>query len=173
MNFLQRTMCLALVFGLGTACAQVNNNYVEPPAWEEVPPTSWPSFDVGRLVAFNPGMSTELRFGVDPETVSVGVDQVVRYVMVARSPSGVVNAQYDGINCAKAEAKTYSRWTAGHGGAPGRWNALKEPQWRSLYNEYTTKAAYTLAREAFCDGTSPNGAPAKMVRDLRLGKPLP
>ena len=51
---------------------------------EVVPP---PPFDRARLVELELGLAavTDFRYFVDPATVSVGSDRIVRYVVVARS----------------------------------------------------------------------------------------
>jgi 5-(carboxyamino)imidazole ribonucleotide synthase len=47
-----------------------------------------PAFDISKLVDVTVDAQGALRYGVDPATLQIGKDGVVRYVMVARSTNG-------------------------------------------------------------------------------------
>lgn len=105
---------------------------------------------------------TELRYGIDPGSVSVGKDGVVRYVVVARSPSGTVNALYEGIHCSTGQVKVYARHNPDSG-----WARAQEPQWKSLHEGQHARYSLLIARSGACLGHSANGTADKVVRDLR------
>ena len=81
----------------------------DDPDWKEVDAPAPPEFDLKRLVAVDVPVGGELKFGVDPATITIGKDWVVRYVLVASSRSGNFNAMYEAIRCATGEYKTYAR----------------------------------------------------------------
>lgn len=101
-----------------------------------------------------------LRFGVDPATLTITDDGVIRYVMVAQSlgGSGTFSAMYEGIRCAAGEFKTYARFNAS-----GQWAPVSNPQWRPLNDNNTSKHALALARQGACDGRS---ARARSVQSI-------
>jgi len=70
------------------------------------------------LIEFFVSGASSFRFFIDPASLSVGADGVVRYTLVARSPSGVANISHEGIRCAAKAYKVFAfgndgRWTAG------------------------------------------------------------
>ncbi len=118
---------------------------VEEREWKEVEAPPPPAFDVGRLIPFESNLSSSLQFGVDPATLSIGADGVLRYVVVARSPSGTINAMYEGIRCSSGEYKTYARYNPGSG-----WNRVSDPQWEMMRNSANTRHTLQLARQGGC-----------------------
>ncbi|MGE4241983.1 CNP1-like family protein [Ramlibacter sp.] len=130
--------------------------------WQEIEAPPPPALRVDGLVPVEVPRST-LRFGIDPESISVGSDSVVRYVVVARSrEGGAVNAIYEGVHCGKADVKVYAR----HSGEGG-WRAVGTPEWRSLYEPKLQPHSLAIARAGVCHGTTPNANPTKILRDLR------
>ncbi|MDM7456081.1 MAG: CNP1-like family protein, partial [Tepidimonas sp.] len=99
---------------------------------------------------------------------TLGPDGVIRYVIVAQSASGTLNAWYEGLRCATAQVKTYAHWNPG---PPGQWRANPSAQWRDLGGEFASRPAVALERNGFCDGPTPTGPPADMLRTLRVGQP--
>ena len=151
----------ALAVGASSiAIAQV---FVEDPDWKEVDVPTAPSFDKDRLIPVNMPPYVTLRFGVDPATLTITSDGVIRYVMVAQNSignrnnnngnsgtsNGAVSAMYEGIRCASGEFKTYARFNAS-----GQWAPLNNPQWRPLNDNNTSRHALALARQGACDGRS-------------------
>ena len=143
------------------ACASAQ--LVDPdPEWKEsqVPPP--PAFDVGRAVAIEMPVFVALKFGVDPSTITIGEDRIVRYVMVATSSTGVVNAMYEGIRCGTGEVRTYARYNASSG-----WSEARNAEWVALRSKMPSHHAAEFARQGACDGRAPADSPAKIVRLLR------
>ncbi len=120
-------------------------------------------FSLDRLQPFTVSAGSSLTYGIDPETLSVGQDGVVRYVMVARSRSGALNVFYDGVRCQTAEVKTYARWDNNR----SAWNRLETTEWKPLASDAATRPATVLAVEGLCDGKSANGDPKKILAALR------
>lgn len=162
-KFLRRNpaAALALLLTSGLACAQL----VDPdPQWAEdnVPPP--PAFDLKRTVAIEMPVFLSLKFAVDPQTLSVGKDGVVRYVMVATSDSGVVNAMYEGIRCNTGEVRTYARYNAGSGWSPSTGTSAA---WRGLRDRMPSHHAAEFSRQGACDGRAAPNSPQAILRALR------
>ena len=86
-----------------------------------------PAYPVpARLIEFEKSAYADFRYFIDPETLSVDKDGVVRYVLVARSLSGVENVTYEGLRCETAEYRFYA-----FGRADGTWSRSRSA-WRSL-----------------------------------------
>lgn len=110
---------------------------------KEPPP---PAFSATRALPLEMPNYVSVRVGIDPATVTVGKDGVVRYVVVMSNATGSVNAVYEGIRCASDQVKVYAR-----AGASGEWSVLPEPTWRDVNGNQPSKHALVFARLAACD----------------------
>jgi CNP1-like family len=149
-----------------TCCGMAAAQFIaDDPDWKEteVPPP--PAFDLKRLVSVDISVQSQLKWGVDPATIVINkADGVVRYVVVAQSGSGVVNAMYEGIRCNKAEFRRYARHNPDSG-----WVAVSGSEWTPLRQTGTSRHPETLARQGICDGAAPISSVAEAVRRLRNG----
>jgi len=154
---LRRFAALAASLAAATAFAQL----VTDPEWKEaaVPPP--PALRTEGLVAVDVG-SSALRFGIDPDSVAVGPDRVVRFVIVAKSSTGAMNAMYEGVLCDRDEYRMYARHTG------QSWQPV-EMDWKSLKEGAGALHARAAARAGLCLGHSPSGTPDQIVRNLRSG----
>lgn len=154
-----RLLCAALcatAFGAGAQLATPN------PDWREIEAPLPPAFEISRLIPFDVSASSSLRYGVDPATISLGSDGIVRYVMVAQSATGALNALYEGIKCNTGEFKTYGRYNPA-----GGWNRVDSPEWKSLWATEVSKHTLRFARQGGCAGNAPPTTVEQMVRDLK------
>src|SRR5215207_2503732 len=119
-----RAWTLALALAAGAAQAQLAT---PNPDWKEADAPAPPALRTVGLVRLDVPESA-LRFGVDPASVVLTSDGVVRYVVVATSDSGAVNGLYEGIRCSTAETRLYARHNPDSG-----WVPVKDGQWRSLH----------------------------------------
>lgn len=136
--------------------------YSDEPIWSEsavVPPAVF-STDV--LQPFEVMKNSALTYGIDPASLTVGGDGVVRFVMVARSASGALNVLYQGIRCATAEAKTYARLSD-----KGSWNTSADAKWEALSFRGPTRPSMMLARQGVCEGRTVTGNPQKILATLK------
>ncbi len=152
------TLCVLAFCTFGIPELSLAQGFVDDPDWKELEVPPPPSFDKDKLIAIDMPVYVTLKFGVDPATLTITSDGVVRYVMVAINSAGSVNAMYEGIRCASGEFKTYARFNSS-----GQWSALKDPQWRPLNDNNTSRHALALARAGACNARS---TPANSVPDL-------
>jgi len=117
-----------------------------------------------RLVEFYVSASTSFRFFIDPHSLTVGDDGVVRYVLVARSSSGVDNVWFEGIRCKSAELKRYAT-----GRSDGTWAARRGAQWAAIDPRTMNRQHQALQREYFCPHNLPIATAAEGIDALRRG----
>ena len=137
---------LTMVLAVSALVAQAQG-LVDNPDWQESEVPAPPVFSTDHLVAIEMPPYVSLQFGVDPATLAITADGIVRYVMVAINASGSLNAMYEGIRCATGEVKTYARASGS-----GAWSVVKEPEWRDLSDNLPSKHAIAFARQGACDG---------------------
>jgi hypothetical protein len=109
-----------------------------------------------RLLELQLEAPTDFRYFVDATSVSVGADRIVRYAMVARSPSGVENITFEGLRCS-GEYRVYAVGLPGQGGWSGRPGA-----WREVPRD-ARAAQNALMRRYFCPARN------TAIRDAREG----
>jgi hypothetical protein len=142
------------------ACAALAQPSPSNPDWREADAPPPPALRTSELVPLDmPG--SNLKFGVDPNSVSIGTDSIVRYVVVATSATGAVNAMYEGIRCDKGEWRVYARHTPGAGWSPA------DTEWRAIDGSSTSRHTLAIARNGACIGQGPNLSAAQVVRDLK------
>jgi hypothetical protein len=119
------------------------------PDWKESEAPPAPTFNKDKLLALDMPKYVSLRFGIDPNTITITADGIVRYVVVSTNTSGSVNAIYEGIRCDLGEVKTYARTNSS-----GQWTAVKDPKWLALNDNHPSKHALAFARQGACDSRS-------------------
>jgi hypothetical protein len=158
---LPRLLVLAAL--AGASCCASAQLVPENPDWKEFDAPPPPALRTQGLIPLDvPGSASSLRFGVDPDSVSVGPDSVVRYVVVAAGSSGVTNGIYEGIRCSTGEVKVYARHNPDSG-----WVPAKGGDWKDLYSVPNARYSLAVARNGACLGRAPNGPAVQIVRDLR------
>lgn len=155
---LSRLAALACALGLAAAHAQVAT---PDPDWKELDAPPPPALRTEGLIPLDIKGST-LRFGVDPRSVTLGKDSIVRYVVVATSPSGTVNAMYEGLRCNTGEVKVYARHNPDSGWAP-----VQGAEWQPVREAPSARHSLLIARTGACIGDGPNRSADRIVRDLR------
>lgn len=133
-----------------------NEQAFDLPAQDPVPPA--PAYPTSQtLLPVEIRASSPFRYFIDGATLSVDLNTtVVRYTLIARSPSGVENVTYEAIRCASAEYRVYYLGQADRtwGGRPGGWGLIaqsRQVHYRPLYRDY------------FCPQTNP-------IRDADEGR---
>ena len=154
----RRILALALAASAASAIAQVPPDH---PDWKEIDAPPPPALRTQGLIPLEV-IGNSLRFGVDPASVSVGTDSVVRYVVVATSSTGTVNGMYEGIRCSTGEVKIYARHNPDSG-----WVPAKGSDWRELRTTPNSRYSLEVARSGACLGRAPNGSAVQIVNDLK------
>ena len=121
----------------------------------------WPKNE--SLIEFWVTNSSAFRFYIDAASLSVGADNVVRYTLIARSPSGVVNVSYEGIRC---ESGTYRQYAYGQ---DGRWTPISAAEWRPIEPKAIARWHNELKGRYFCPTRGTILTAAEGVDALRRG----
>lgn len=140
--FLLLALCFSAAIGQGKSDWERENEDRLKQAGEEIVPP--PAFDKTRLIEIDLGLAaaTDFHYFVDPATLNVGADRIVRYVVVARSPSGVENVRFEGIRC-PGEYRIYAV-----GQPDGSWGG-QPAQWRPVPKD-ARLVENALSRRYFC-----------------------
>ena len=124
--------------------------------WQEaeVAIPAYPSDE--NLVEFMVGSLSKNRFSIDKSSVTVGVDGVVRYVLVVRAPGGGTNVTFEGIHCNDRQYKVYAIGRDDH-----TWSKIRDSDWLLIENKPLNRHHAVLNHDVFC----PSGAPIGSVRE--------
>jgi len=114
------------------------------------------------LIEFQVSSGATFRFFIDAASLSVSGDGVVRYTLVARSPSGVTNVSFEGIRCSTKSYKVFAQ------GAGGRWSP-RDGDWRTIEAKTVQRWHNVLYFEFLCPRHRPIETAAEGVNALRLG----
>ncbi|QLP99330.1 MAG: hypothetical protein HZY78_02645 [Burkholderiaceae bacterium] len=123
---LARSLCAASVCLLGAvALAQAPRADDDAPqAATPIPTLAPPSFDLGRLLTLPRPAGATLDFGIDPQTLSVSPEGVVRFVLVASSGSART-VVYQAIRCSGFDYRIEARYQTADDGT-GAWSRAPE-----------------------------------------------
>lgn len=134
-------------WGLAFADSDEVDEADEVKAWQEVEISlPAPPRDDG-LLAFEVSAATGNRFFIDPASLSVGGDGVVRYTLVVLAPAGGRGITYEGIRCETRERRIYAS-----GRSDGTWSKSRAGQWSRIQEAYANRQHAALYLEYFCPG---------------------
>ena len=123
-----------------------------------------PAYPKGEdLIEFYVSAATEFKFFIDPASLSVSPDVVVRYTLLARSPSGAENVTYEGIRCKAGVYRIYA-----YGRTGGNWTT-RASDWRPIEHKSVQRWHQALWREYFCPQKIPIYDAAEGLDALRRG----
>lgn len=128
------------------------------PDWKEqivAPPAT---YRVDRLIAIEMPRYVTMKIGLDPDSLTISKDGIVRYVVVATSEGGSRSAMFEGIWCRTGEVKVYARH-----GSDGKWSPVEDAQWRPLSGNQRSMHALALARQGVCNGRSAAASSADAI----------
>jgi hypothetical protein len=158
-NRFQASRALALACGLAFA-APVFAQLFDNVDWKESIAPPPPALDTKHLIPIELPVHMTLRYGIDPASLAITGDGVVRYVVVASSPSGAVNAFYEGVRCATAEMKTYARSTG------GEWHVVQTPNWKPI-RDMISLHTEAVAQQGLCRGRAPRASVKDIVQNFK------
>jgi hypothetical protein len=124
----------------------------------------------GNLLPFEAGAASPHRFFIDAQSLSIGDDGVVRYILVIKTAGGASNVTYEGIRCETRQQKYYAL-----GQAKGTWTRARNPQWRRIEYQEVNRHHDMLFGDFLCTGSSADRTPVasvkEMVQRLKYGQP--
>lgn len=138
-------LACALAVSANCSLAQSGGNGTDNPDWAEEAVPAPPAFSKDRLIPLDMPHYVSVKVGVDPQTIVVGSDGVVRYVIAMVNASGGTSAVYEGIRCITDEVKTYARLNS-----DGSWSLQKDPVWKSVNDNMPSRHAQAFARQGGC-----------------------
>jgi hypothetical protein len=116
-----------------------------------------------KLLPFEVSGNTPLQFAIDPNSLSVGTDGVVRYTVVVTSPSGARNVNYEGIRCDTYEWRLYAGLNADHDG----WDRTVENGFSRIENGDLNAYHAALYQDYLCANKIPTGSAKQIVENIR------
>jgi hypothetical protein len=152
---------LMLCLSSGAAVAQNSLNNLD---WKEEKAPPAPAYSTTQLLALDMPHFVTVKIGIDPSTLMVGSDGVVRYVAVMTNSNGNSSAVYEGLRCLTGEVKTYAR-----AGSSGTWSPASNPVWRDVMDNLGSQHARVFARQAACDARLASSK-EDIIKSLRTGK---
>jgi hypothetical protein len=131
--------------------------------WKEGAVTALPAYPAdAELLAVALPKDAPGRLYVDPRSLTVGADAVIRLTLVIESGGGTRNVLYDGIRCQTREYKTYAAGTAERSLA-----ALKDPRWQPIQSYGAGLFRHVLQHDHLCDPGAPRSTARELVERLR------
>jgi len=141
-------------------------NFPEEAQWSErnaTPPAYPQDRDLAELKLTG---STRNRFLVDTKSLSVGEDEVVRFVLVIETPEKAHNVTFSGLRCETQEWKDYA-----FANRDRTWRVDETAEWRLIQERNRNNYQHTLFKDYFCYGGVMSGGPAGdakvLVRNLK------
>lgn len=116
------------------------------------------------LLGFYVSASTDNRFSVDPASISVGRDGVIRYTLVVMTAAGSTNISFEGMRCETRERRLYAL-----GRSDGTWSKARNSQWERVREVTSNRHHAALFQEYFCPGGVVVGSSEEAVNALRRG----
>ena len=157
----RRFILVLLACFAGTAIAQ---SLTQDPDWTESDVPLPGALNTSKLIKLEMLRST-LKFGVDPASVTLDKDGIVRYVVVATSSTGAINAFHEGIRCDTGQFRVYARYNPDSG-----WIRTSGISWRSLHDgALPSRHGLLIARTGACIANGANVSAERIVRDLAGG----
>ena len=132
--------------------------------WKELS-VNLPAYpDDKNLIEFEVGPTNKNHFYVDPTSLVVGNDGVVRFTLVVRTPGGANNVSFEGMRCDTKEDRIIAI-----GRADRTWYPLPRPEWRPVENRLFNQHHVVLFRQYFCPEGNIIRTPADGVKLLKKG----
>lgn len=139
---------------MGCANKPFKDQFEDEKTWVERATQLPPYPNTQSLLEFDAGGAvTGSHYLIDPSSINVGGDGVIRFTLVVQSSSGASNVSYEGIRCSTTERKLYAL-----GLDDKTWAQPRISEWEKLTLVRQFYAQRELARNIFC----PN---RQMVRD--------
>jgi hypothetical protein len=125
--------------------------------------------DNADLLPFEVSKQTTLTYAIDPKSVSIGKDRVIRYTVVITSTAGARNVRYEGLRC--EDGQQWRMYAAVDEDGAG-WDRDTTTPWDQI--EWNSLNAYhaALAHDYFCNFATPNGTAKTIVENIRYKRTI-
>lgn len=145
-------------FGADFGSAPERYDYEEKP-WVELQ-TALPEYPKEQdLIEFSVGPTERNRFYIDGNSITIGTDGVVRYVLVVKTVGGATNTSFEAMRCETRELKMTAI-----GRTNSTWVRMENPQWQRVENKIVNRYHAVLNREILC----PAGLPPQDANVARM-----
>ncbi|HRB29394.1 MAG: CNP1-like family protein [Nitrosomonas sp.] len=154
--------CLTLA-----ACANktFKDQFEDEKTWVERATQLPPYPDTSNLLEFDAGGAiTGNQYLIDPASINVVEDGVIRFSLVVKSSSGALNISYEGIRCATTERKLYAL-----GRNDKTWAEPRVSEWEKLTYVRQFYAQRELAKNIFCPNRQIVRNSEDAIRALKAG----
>ena len=121
--------------------------------------------DLNKLIPLAVQTSTDYKHAVDPESISIGDDGVLRFTLVSRSSLGALNITHEGIRCETNERKLYAI-----GRDDKTWSKPRTSEWQSLDFVKQFYAQRELSKNLLCPDKQIIGTKEEAIKVLKEGK---
>lgn len=115
------------------------------------------------LLPFEADKARGHRFYVDAQSLSLGDDGVIRYILVVRTAGGATNVTFEGMRCETRQQKYYAIGQPG-----GGWTRARNPQWRQIGAQGASQYG-ALFDEYFCADRFRPATPGQAIERLKHG----
>ena len=112
----------------------------------EVSSTNFPALPKDEnLIPFDVSRLSSNTFFVDAASISMGKDEVIRYTLVIKSPSGTRNISYEGMRCTTTERRAYA-----FASNNGNWSPSRRSGWQTIQGNSLNRHYAALYASYFC-----------------------
>jgi hypothetical protein len=134
------------------------------PSWTENKVDTLPAVPLdSNLLAFTVSQNTPLTFSIDTKSLEVGDDGVIRYTVVATSPAGARNVNYEGIRCDTYEWRLYATIEEDGKG----WDRTVANDFRRIENGELNAYHAALYQDYFCANKLPSGSAKQILSNIQ------
>jgi hypothetical protein len=149
---------VALTCAIGNAVAADFDEEYDVKQWQEMAVLMPAAPNKDALIQFYVSAATENQFFIDGDTLSVGEDGVVRYVLIVQTAGGARNISYEGMRCVTRERRIYAS-----GRLDGSWSKSRNNEWVRIRDAAANRHYAELFLEYFC----PAGIIARNAEEAR------
>jgi hypothetical protein len=163
-----RFLCLALALSMPPAAlagwGEFEFDFDTEKPWVELQAQlpAYPKLD--DALPFFVSASTDNKFFIDPVSISVGEDGVVRYTLIVKSPEGALNISFEGMRCNSHETKLYA-----FGHPDGTWSRNRFARWSPIRYQDRNRQHHVLYDDFFCPGGIIVGDQKEAISALKRG----
>ena len=135
-----------MIWGDSGDWGQFDREFEDSAKWQELQQQLPPYPKPENFIPIPLGARSGNQFFVDYASVSAGKDGVVRYSIVARSPSGAETVSFEGMRCTTGERKLYA---FGHDDR-GVWSRNRYAKWEPIQGRSLNDFRRELFHHYFC-----------------------